>query len=121
MVYFPLIYRQFYRFKRPFLEVEGYSIKENKDGTDSVLINALGIEPGDLKIEVEQEYSAGSQLIKIFAESKDEFFEEEYSLNLVLHTTKPVKKIFKSFHSGLLHLKIEYDKPSRPNFEVVDA
>ena len=110
--------KQFYSFKRPFQEVKGYKIYHGKDGTDTIVINALGINPEDLKVEVKPEHKM--QILNVFGTTEDEVFEEEFSVNLAFYFYKPIHKIRKSFRSGLVILKIEYEVPPKLSIEIVE-
>jgi len=111
--------KQFYSYRRPFHEVEGYSVKHQDDGTDLIFINALGVDPQDVTVEVRSEYPK-SQILTVTGKTKNELWEEEFSVNLSFYVRKPIKKIAKSFRSGLISLKVEYDKPVQPDVEIVE-
>lgn len=113
-------FREIYKFNRPFKEVEGYVSQHNEDGTDTLCFNALGVNPDDITIDVQREYPE-RQYLMVSGKTKDDVLESEYSVNFTVAVRKPIKKIIKSFRSGLLILKLEYDKPSQPKIEIVDS
>lgn len=110
--------KQFYSYKRPFQEVKGYFIKHEEDGTDTIFVNALGIDPIDVNITVKAEHKM--QLLNVYGTTKDKICGEDFSVNLVFYFNKQVRKIRKSFRSGLVILKIEYDVPPQPSVEIVE-
>lgn len=112
--------KQFYGYTRPFHEVEGYHVKEEKDGSNTAFINALGVDPADISISVKSEYPR-TQVLSITGKTKNELWGEEFSVNLSFYVRKPpIKKITKSFRSGLLILKLEYDKPVQSEVLIVE-
>lgn len=122
MMYFPFtndFLKQFYSYKRPFQEVQGYSVKHDENGEDTIFLNALGVDPTDVEISVKSEYPR-NQILTVTGTTKNKEWDEDFSINFAFSVRKPIKKILKSFRSGLLMLKIEYDKPVQPDVEIVE-
>lgn len=110
-------FKEFYRYKRPFQEVEGYVIKQDEDGNSIVVINALGVDPADIDINVTQDDS-NYQTLAIVGKTQNSVLEKDFSIELYFKVRKPIKKIIKSFSSGLLSLEIQYNKPIQPQVEI---
>lgn len=105
----------YYSFKRPFYERAGYYTFE-KDGKLFVLINALGIVPGDIQIEAE--VSRGYQVVKVTG--KSELFEQEFKTSLSLAFKEPIEQIEKSFMNGLLVLEVTFKEPVKPDIKIIN-
>lgn len=112
--------KQFYSYRRPFQEVEGYFVRGNEDGSSTVFINALGVDPKDVSVEVRSEYP-NTQILSVTGKTKDDVWDEEFSVNVSLYVRKPIRKVIKTFRAGLITLKVEYDNPTQPNVEIVEG
>lgn len=111
--------KQFYSYKRPFQEVNGYSIKRLENGNDLIVMNALGVNPSDVKMEVDFEYS-DVQVLRVEGKTENEELVSDFSVKFSFYVRKPIKNIYKTFRSGLVILEIEYDKPSKPTVKFLE-
>ena len=59
--------------------------------------------------------------LDISGKTYQETLDEDYSIYLSFRTKIPMKKVTKTFSSGLLVLKVEYDKPVQPDVEIVNG
>lgn len=113
-------FKEFYRYSRPFQEVKGYVIKQDEDGNDIAVINALGVDPADIEVQVSQD-DASYQTLSITGKTQNEILEKDFSIEFYFKVRKPIKKIIKRFNSGLLELEIQYDKPAQPKVEIIEG
>lgn len=113
-------FKEFYRYSRPFQEVKGYVIKQDEDGNDIAVINALGVDPADIDVQVSQDNDV-YQTLSITGKTQNELLEKDFSIEFYFKVRKPIKKIIKTFNSGLLSLKIQYDKPTQPKVEIIEG
>jgi len=111
--------KQFYGFNRPFHESSGYWYKTNEDGSLTFFLNALGIEPSDVDVSVRSEYP-NSQILSVVGKTHNPDWDEDFSVNASFLVRKPIKKITKHFQSGLITLKVEFNKPIQPDVEIVE-
>jgi len=112
-------FKEFYRYDRPFQEVKGYVVKQDKDGSSTVVLNALGVNPADIDIKVSQDDSS-YQTLSVVGKTHCKPLEKDFSIEFYFKVRKPIRKIIKSFNSGLLFLKVEYDKPAQPKVEILE-
>ena len=117
--YGDFVLKRFYSYNRPFKEVKGYSIDYDSDNNPIICMNALGIDPEDVKIEQEYEYPSG-QVLTVSGVTEDKVLGEKFTVDYRFSISKNIKKIIKSHRSGLLTLKIIFDKPEKATFEIID-
>lgn len=112
-------FKEFYRFDRPFQEVQGYYITQNEDNNHIVCLNALGVDPADITVEVIEE--EGYQYLNVNGKTHNELLSKDFLVDFSFRVRKPIKRIVKSFSFGLLTLNIEYDSPIRPKVEIIEG
>lgn len=113
---FEEFFRMYSSFNRPFKEVSGYQIIEGDDKF-VICINALGVDPCDVTVEVKEENTV-SHLLSIFGETKD-LFGSEYAIKLAFRT-RPLEKVIKHFRAGVLYLELNFQKPKQAKVEILE-
>ncbi len=111
--------KQFYGYTRPFHEVEGYRVKQEDDGSTTLFVNGLGVDLSDVTITVKTEYPK-TQVLLVSGKTHNDTWGEDFSVDVSFYVRKPIKKIKKSFRSGLIILKMEYDVPVQPEV-IIEA
>ena len=99
-----------------FFEITGFSFFETEEKDEIYFINALGVRPEDIKIEVSRENLSTRKLITVVGETKNDLLREIFSVNMSFYVRKPLKGIYKSFENGLVILELIYKKENDYEF-----
>lgn len=85
-----------------------YDVLQFENEKYVLVINALGVNPSDIKINFLPSYNFSS--ISVVGETKNEILREIFSVKILWYVRKEIKEINKEFVNGLVILEIEFEK-----------
>ncbi len=103
-------------FDRPFLERDGYAVKE-KDGKLTMQINVLGLGKDDIEIKIIPSRTPNNQILSIEGEREDELF-GTFKVNQRFTLYKQMDEYVASLENGILNLEISFVEPVVPDVKV---
>jgi len=103
-------------FDRPFLERDGYAVKE-KDGRLIMKVNVLGLGKDNIKINVSPARTPNYQILSVEGEHEDELF-GTFKVNQRFTLYKQMDAYVASLQNGILTLEISFVEPVRPDVKV---
>ncbi len=110
----------FYNFSRMVRDKRPYQIVNN-EGSTTIIHNVVGINEGDIKIEIKPLDDRHSY-IEIVGESKDDLLNDEIYKVKSRFTVKhnEVEKLIKKIKNGILYLTIKWKEMEAPKIQIED-
>lgn len=104
----------FYSFNRPMYERSGWMAVE-KDGKITLVVNALGVDPKDIDVTVENSDTATNQILVLSGKTHNAVLDKDFSISMKWNLYKRVREVVKSFDNGLVVLEVEFETPVKPS------